>query len=317
MRVYADLQAVEPAPERGRMVAIGVFDGVHLGHQAIIKAAVAGARGSGAVATVVTFYPHPEAVLRPRSAPRALTSPARKAELLGGLGVEEMVVVGFDREFARLLPEAFCRAVLSDRLSARAVFVGENFRFGRDGSGSLADLKAYGRTHGFAVEAMPLVWEAGSPVSSTRIRESLRRGDVAEAARLLGRPHQIEGMVSAGAGRGRSLNAPTANLTVERETALPRLGVYVTSAAVDDGHGHAAVTSVGTNPTFEKSGRVRVETLLLGFEGDLYGRRLRVDFLYRIRGQRRFPDADTLREQIEADIEVARDVHRRLGTVAR
>ncbi len=317
MREYADLRAVEVASGKGRVVAIGVFDGVHIGHQRIIKAAVAAARASGSSAAVVTFHPHPEAVLRPRSAPRALVSTERKAELLEALGVDEVVVVKFDSEFSRLLPEAFCRAVLSDRLSARAVFVGENFRFGRDGLGTLTDLNAYGSTHSFLVEAMPLVWEGGGPVSSTRIRQSLREGDVAGAAKLLGRPHQIEGTVTAGARRGRSLNAPTANLTVERGIALPRVGVYVTRAVVADGSSHAAVTSVGTNPTFEKGRRVRVETLLLGFEGDLYGCRLRVDFLERIRGQKTFPDAETLRKQIEADIETARQIHRRLGSAVR
>jgi riboflavin kinase/FMN adenylyltransferase len=309
MRTYQGLGEVTDAPGEGRVIAVGVFDGVHLGHQRIVTAAVQEAAAGVGRSTVVTFSPHPDSVLHPRRAPRALTSAARKAELLEALGVEELVVATFDRDFAGLDPEAFCRLVLSDHLGARVVFVGENFRFGHFGLGTTKQLSEYGRTHGFDVRAVPLVDEAGEPISSTRIRELLRGGRVAEAARLLGRPHRVDGIVSPGRGRGRALDAPTANLPVVREMALPRAGIYVTRATIDGHEMHASVTSVGVNPTFESDRRLRIETLLLDYSGDLYGRHLAVDFLDRIRSQRTFPDAGSLARQIRSDVETALRMH--------
>jgi riboflavin kinase/FMN adenylyltransferase len=309
------LEEVESAPARGRVVAIGVFDGVHLGHQSIITAAEESARVSGARPTVVTFYPHPEAVLRPGSEPRSLTLPGRKAELLWQMGVEEVVTVDFDRQFAQLLPEAFCSVVLSARLGAKAVMVGENFRFGRHGAGTAADLAAFGQNHGFSVFPVALVKEAGEPISSTRIRSLLNAGKVALAAELLGRPHRLEGMVVKGAGRGRALHSPTANLEVSGELALPASGVYVTRATLEDGDPHEAVTSIGTNPTFEKGHEVHVETLLLDYEGDLYQRSLRVDFLERLREQRVFASGEALAEQIRKDTQEAHELHDRRNAV--
>jgi riboflavin kinase/FMN adenylyltransferase len=309
MRVYSSLEEVRKAPARGRAVAIGVFDGVHRGHQRILSRAVDEAASTGALSTAVTFYPHPEAVLRPRSAPRMLTSTEQKARLMGSLGLDELMVVGFDRDFARLSPDAFCGAVLSTRLGARTVFVGENFRFGQGGAGTAADLVEYGGTHGFEVCPVALVEADGETISSTRIRELLSNGRVDEAAILLGRPHRIEGAVSSGAGRGRDLEAPTANLLVERELALPRLGVYVTRSTIDGGEVYPSVTSVGTNPTFESDRKVRIETLLFDFSGDLYGRHLAVDFLARIRGQKTYESAASLAEQIKLDVQMARAVH--------
>ncbi len=309
MRTYRGLAEVTDAPAEGRAIAIGVFDGVHLGHQRIVARAVQEAASRGGRSTVVTFSPHPDAVLHPRRAPRALTSAVRKAQLLEALGVQELVVVTFDRDFAGLVPEAFCRLVLSDHLGASVVFVGQNFRFGHEGLGTTRELSEYGRAHGFEVRAVPLVDEAGDPISSTRIRELLRGGRVAEAARLLGRPHQVDGIVSPGRGRGRALDAPTANLPVVREMALPRAGIYVTRSTVDGQEVHSSVTSVGVNPTFESDRRLRMETLLLDYSGDLYGRHLAVDFLDRIRSQRTFPNAESLALQIRLDVETALRMH--------
>lgn len=310
MRLYSSLEEVADAPESGRVVAIGVFDGVHRGHQRILWQAIDEARDIGALAAAVTFYPHPEAVLCPRSAPRMLTSLERKAELLEALGLDEVIVVRFDREFARLSPESFCRAVLSDQLDARVVFVGDNFRFGYRGAGSAGDLAVYGATHGFRVRPVSLVEDSGEVISSTRIRELLKRGRVAEATRLLGRPHRLEGPVVGGAGRGgKMLEAPTANLTPSRDLALPALGVYVTRSVVNRQAVYRSVTSVGTNPTFETDRKVRIETLLLDYQGDLYGAHLAVDFLERIRGQKMFTDPAALAEQIKRDIEFARRVN--------
>lgn len=306
LNLYRTLSEVPEHSQGGRAVAIGVFDGVHRGHQRILARAVEWARSNGSLAAGVTFEPHPESVLRAKPAPRLLTSLKRKAELIEGLGMDELVVVKFDREFAQLSPASFCRLVLSDRLGARVVVVGENFRFGHLGAGTPADLKAYGKTHGFEVQTVALAEDEGEPISSTRIRNALGAGRVAEAGRLLGRPHRIEGLVVAGVGRGRFLNAPTANLAVEPETAVPRLGVYVTRSILAGGETHPSVTSVGTNPTFEVDKKLRIETLLLDYSGDIYGRRLALDFLERIRNQQTFADGESLARRIQMDVEIAR-----------
>lgn len=307
MRVYSSLEEIDEATGHGRVVAIGVFDGVHRGHQRILGEAVESARLTGARSAAVTFYPHPEAVLRPQSAPRMLTSLQRKAELLAALGVEELVVVKFDRAFARLSPEVFCRLVLSRRLGARQVLVGENFHFGHLGAGTPADLRDYGSTHDFEVRSVPLAEEGGETISSTRIRKLISAGRVADAARLLGRPHRIDGEVVSGAGRGRALEAPTANLAVDPGTAIPRLGIYVTRSFLQgEGAARLSVTSVGTNPTFETDKKIRIETLVLDHTGDFYGSRLAVEFLERIRSQRTFPDAGSLAARIKRDVEIAR-----------
>jgi riboflavin kinase/FMN adenylyltransferase len=305
--IYRDLADVPDAAPEGRVVAIGVFDGVHRGHQRILGEAVRVGRDRGAVVTAVTFHPHPEAILRPKPAPRLLTSLDRKAELIASLGIDELLVVKFDRDFAKLEPGDFCRRVLSDHLGARAVLVGENFRFGHLGAGTSADLRDYGRSHRFEVKSVPLAEEDGETISSTRIRALVGTGHVSEAAALLGRPHRIEGAVVRGAGRGRSLEAPTANLAVEAETAVPRLGVYVTRSLLDGGRVHPSITSVGTNPTFEVDHTIRIETLFLDEGEDVYGRTLALDFLERIRGQRTFKDAESLAAQIKKDVEIARE----------
>ena len=306
MRVYHSLAEVPDSVAAGRVVAIGVFDGVHRGHQEILRRAVEVARAAGASSAAVTFYPHPDAVLHRRSAPPMLTPLARKAELLDELGVQELVVVPFDKDFAQLTPGSFCSAVLSDHLGARAVFVGENFRFGHGGAGTPADLLLYGRAHGFDVVSVGLARDAGEVISSTRIREMLREGRVADAAGLLGRAHRIEGTVISGVGRGKGLEAPTANIAPTADMALPRLGIYVTRSTVDGMECYASVTSVGTNPTFESDGRIRIETLLLDFSGELYGANLAVDFLERIRDQQAFPDSQSLAARIKQDVAIAR-----------
>jgi riboflavin kinase/FMN adenylyltransferase len=304
--VFRELGEVPESAAHGRVVAIGVFDGVHRGHQRILGEAAKAGHESGASVMAVTFQPHPEAVLRPHPAPRLLTSLERKAELIEGLGVDELLVVQFDRMFARLTPGEFCRKVLSDHLGARIVLVGENFRFGHQGAGTPLDLREYGRSHHFEVRTVPLAEDDGLTISSTRIRALITSGHVAEAAALLGRPHRIEGVIVKGAGRGRTLEAPTANLAVGAETAIPKLGVYVTRSVVDGGRTHASVTSVGTNPTFEVDHKTRIETLFLDEGEDVYGRGMALDFLERIRGQETFRDPATLVAQIKKDSEIAR-----------
>lgn len=313
MRVYRSLDEVLEAPGRERVVAIGVFDGVHRGHRRILTRTVEMARQRGALSAAVTFYPDPEGVLHPRSAPRMLTSLERKAALVEALGLDELVVVEFDLKFARLSPEAFCRLVLSEQLAARVVLVGENFRFGHRGAGTAADLREFGAAHDFEVLPVTLAMEDGEAVSSTRIRRLISTGHVVEAARLLGRPHRLEGTVVRGVGRGRSLDAPTANLEVIAGMALPSMGVYVTRSFLDGSWAGPSVTSLGTNPTFETDDDLRIETLLLDQGGDLYGRRLEVDVLERIRGQCTFPDALSLAARIRRDVEFARGYFEAIG----
>lgn len=302
MRLYRAIEDIAPLGDTPRAVAIGTFDGVHLGHQSIIGRAVTAAREMGGVATVLTFEPHPSLVLSPDSAPLILTPLELKLHLLEQQGVQEVIAVPFDRSFSTLSPEAFCRLLLSERLGARQVTVGENFRFGRGGAGAPQDLLAFGKELGFAVTAVRLMKLEGGAVSSTRIRRLIRQGKVGEGARLLGRPHTLEGYVVAGAGRGRDLGSPTANLEVPAHVAVPKQGVYVTVTDVGRGTQEPGVTSVGTNPTFETDGVTRVETYLLRFSGDLYSKLVRVAFLARLRGQVTFPDAASLIEQIGRDV---------------
>ena len=231
------------------VVTIGVFDGVHRGHQATIGHAVKRASDLGVRSVVLTFDPHPAEVVRPGSHPAVLTEPARKAELIEALGVDVLWVLPFTPEFSRLPAEAFVHDVLVERLHAAAVVVGDNFRFGHRAAGDLDLLAQLGRRFGFGVETPPLVDEAGTVLSSTYIRSCIAAGDVAAAAVALGRPHRLEGVVVRGDARGRELGFPTANLLPGRYAAVPADGVYAAWCVVRDRRYQAAV-SIGTNPTF-------------------------------------------------------------------
>ncbi|MEV4478687.1 bifunctional riboflavin kinase/FAD synthetase [Micromonospora coxensis] len=289
------------------VVTIGVFDGVHKGHQATIGHAVARARELGVRSVVVTFDPHPAEVVRPGSHPAVLTEPARKAELIEALGVDALCVVPFTPEFSRLPAEAFVHDILVEHLHATLVVVGDNFRFGHRAAGDVALLERLGRAFGFAVEGAPLVAEAGTVFSSTYIRACVAAGDVAAAAAALGRPHRVEGVVVRGDQRGRELGYPTANLLTHRYTAVPADGVYA-ARLIRRGHPPlAAAVSVGTNPTF--SGRERrVEAYALDFSGDLYGERLALDFVAHLREQRKYDAIEPLLAQIAEDVERTRRV---------
>jgi len=305
-------RGVEAAPAGwGRsVVTIGVFDGVHRGHQQIIGHTVARARQLGIASVVVTFDPHPSEVVRPGSHPAILTESGRKAELIEALGVDVLCVIPFTLEFSHLSAETFAHDVLVEHLHASAVVVGQNFRFGHKAAGDVALLERLGRTFGFTVEGAPLVSSApgdrpeSAVVSSTYIRSCVDAGDVAEAARALGRPHRLEGVVVRGDLRGRELGFPTANLMTSPHTAVPADGVYAAWLA-RRGSAHTeplrAAVSIGTNPTF--SGRERrVEAYVLDFEGDLYGERLALDFVARLREMRRYDGIEPLVAQIEHDV---------------
>jgi riboflavin kinase/FMN adenylyltransferase len=293
------------APHLGpASVAVGNFDGVHRGHQALVAAAVARSRATGGAAVVLTFDPHPARVLRPQEAPAALTTLAQKEELVAALGIDRLVVVEFDTRLAALSPEAFAREVLQQALGARHVVVGESFRFGRAREGDPRRLEALGASLGFAVEVVPPLLEGGRAISSSRVREALESGDVGEARTLLGRDYFVDGEVVRGDGRGRTIGVPTANLAPE-EQILPANGVYAARCRTGAGAWHAAAVNVGERPTFG-GGRVRLEAHLLDFEGDLYGARLRMAFHERLRGEQRFDGKDALVAQIRRDIEAVR-----------
>jgi riboflavin kinase / FMN adenylyltransferase len=290
------------------VVTIGVFDGVHRGHQQIVGRAVERARDTGQPAVVLTFDPHPSEVVRPGSHPAVLTPVRRKAEILEQLGVDVLCVLPFTTEFSRLDPAEFVHLVLVEKLHAAAVVVGENFRFGHKAAGDLGTLRTLGRTFGFATEGVPLLRDDDVTLSSTFVRSSIDAGDVAEAARALGRPHRVDGIVVRGEGRGRQLGYPTANVRSERHVAVPADGIYA-GRAVLWGKRLPAAISVGTNPTFE--GRERtVEAFILDFDEDIYGVELGVEFVERIRGMERFDRVEDLVEQMGRDVERTREVLR-------
>jgi riboflavin kinase / FMN adenylyltransferase len=302
MRIVRGLPSVPPE-RRPSAVALGVFDGVHVGHRAILGAAVAHARATGASALVCTFEPHPLEVLQPDRAPQAITTLDERLELIADCGVDGTVVLTFTRELAAVEPEAFVKDVLVDRLAARQVVVGFNHRFGRGARGDAALLRDLGGRLGFSVDVIEPLSVDGVPVSSTAIRAALGRGELASAERMLGRPYTLPGKVVAGAGRGRTLGFPTANVAPDRPVLLAP-GVYACGTEVA-GQAHRAVVNVGVRPTFGEDA-LAVEAYLLDFAGDLYGQTIRLTFMSRIREERRFPNVDALRAQIADDVDTAR-----------
>jgi riboflavin kinase/FMN adenylyltransferase len=306
-------QGLEDVPDGwgSCVVTIGVFDGVHRGHQRIVgRAAEIGAQLSLPV-VVITFDPHPDEVVRPGSHPPFLGTSRRRAELLAGLGVDAVCMLPFTYEFSQLGPDEFVRAVLVDRLHAAAVVVGENFRFGHRAAGDVALLAELGEKYEFTVEGVALLADDGVIIASTRIRELLAAGDVAGAARDLGRPHRVEGVVVRGHQRGRGLGFPTANLETLPHTAIPADGVYAGWLASLDAGGSEverwpAAISVGTNPTFDGLERSVEAHALDRDDLDLYGAHVAVDFAARLRGMVRFGSADDLVVQMRLDVDAAR-----------
>lgn len=311
MRVHRGTGSL-PAEARGAAVAIGNFDGVHLGHRAVIERARAHARHLGVPLGVVTFEPHPREVLDPERAPARLTPFARKAELLRELGIERLYVLRFGPALMRLAAEAFVAEILVDRLGVRAVVTGEDFRFGYRRAGDVGLLSALARRFGFAWAAVPKFVVDGDICSSTRIRAALEAGEVAAAARLLGHAYEVRGGVVAGDGIGRELGYPTANLRPAGcRPLLPANGIYAVRAAVRRERGwrwHPAVASLGTRPTFGGVER-RLEVHLLDGRHELYGCRLRVAFLERLREERRFATVEELLAEMARDCARARDIH--------
>jgi riboflavin kinase/FMN adenylyltransferase len=295
------------------VVTIGVFDGVHRGHQRIVGQATEEASRLGLPVVVVTFDPHPDEVVRPGSHPPFLCTPRRRAELLAGLGVDAVWMLPFTAEFSRLSPDEFVRAVLVDRLHAARVVVGENFRFGHRAAGDVALLAELGEKYDFTAEGVPLLTVDGVLISSSEIRERLAAGDVAGAARDLGRPHRVEGVVVRGQQRGRTLGFPTANLETLPHTAIPADSIYAgwlaSLGAGGAGVGRwPAAVSVGTNPTFGDQERSVEAYALDRNDLDLYGVHVAVDFLARLRGMVRFDSAEELITQMHRDEADARRI---------
>jgi riboflavin kinase/FMN adenylyltransferase len=288
-----------------RSVALGTFDGVHLGHLRVIQTAIERAEELGVRSAVATFDPRPVSVIVPERAPDSLTSLPRRLELLRKAGVDDVLVINFTLELAARTPEQFADEVLVGQLGAAEVVVGQNFRFGHHRAGDVDVLRALGEERSFGVTVAPLFEFDGEPVSSSRIRELIRLKSVEDAARILGRPPELEGEVVRGDGRGRELGVPTANLGLTRGYVQPAEGVYAGDVVLSDGRTFRSAISVGTNPTFDGEREVRVEAHLLHFDEDLYGDHVRVEFRRFLRGQVRFDNLDDLIVQMRNDIAAA------------
>jgi riboflavin kinase / FMN adenylyltransferase len=292
------------------VVALGNFDGVHLGHQAVLERAAEEARKLGGSVVAATFWPHPRSVIGNGEPPGLLTSMEMRREALLRYGAEEVREVRFDRELSKKSPEEFVRDVLVGEMGAGAVVVGENFRFGHRAAGDFGYLRRLMREFGGEAYAVEVRGSRGE-ISSTRIRTLLTEGEVSDAARLLGRPYAVRGVVVVGDRRGRTIGFPTANVRPDEEVIVPARGVYACRVRVGDDT-YAACTNVGVAPTFER-GESRIEAYLLDFEGDLYGETVDVTFLERIRGERRFSGVDELKDQIGRDVEEARRIAQNLA----
>lgn len=287
------------------VVALGNFDGVHLGHQVVLRRAVEEGRRRSEPVVAATFHPHPRAVLRPGEEPPLLSTLEMRRELLLRYGADEVCVIRFDKELSRKSPEEFVRDVLVGEVGAGTVVVGENFRFGHRASGNLDDLRRLMRSYGGDAIGVPLRGEnGGEEINSTRIRVMISTGDVTDAGRLLGRPYAVRGRVVEGDRRGRTIGFPTANLLPDPAVVIPARGVYAGHACVGEKR-YAVCTNVGVAPTFER-GESKIEAHLLQFDADLYGRTIDVSFTARIREERRFSGVEELKAQIARDVEDAR-----------
>ena len=296
---------------RPTVLTLGVFDGLHLGHQLIMQTVVERARALGAMPTVITVEPHPREVLHPESAPPLLQTFDQKVEALGVLGIEQTIVIHFDQAFAQIRAQDFLREFVVDRLHAKEVYLGRGFAFGHDREGNIDLLRSVSQSLGFFADEVPEVRLRGRRVSSSRIRELLQQGRVNLARRMLGRPYGVEGRVVRGAERGVKLGFPTANLHPQNRV-IPRNGVYVTATLIER-QWRRSVTNVGTRPTFESSAATSVETFVMNYSGDLYGDVVRVRFLDRLRDERKFNSVDELKSQIEHDVARAQDYFEHAG----
>ena len=297
--------------QRPTVLTLGVFDGLHLGHQLIMRTVSERARAIGAVPTVITFDPHPRAVLHPESAPPLLQTLDQKVEGFGVLGIEQTIVIHFTTEFSLIRAEDFLRDVVNERLQAKEAYLGRGFAFGHNREGHIDLLRRVSDELGFFADEVSEVRLRGQRVSSSKIRALLAQGKVNLARRMLGRPYGVEGLVERGAERGHKLGFPTANLH-PRNRVIPRNGVYVTGTLVE-GQWRRSVTNVGVRPTFTSDAEPSVETFVMNWAGDLYGDVVRVRFLHRLRDERKFGSVAELSSQIEKDVSRTQSYFERCG----
>src|SRR6202158_2641073 len=309
MRLFHGTDNAEIA--RPTVLTLGVFDGLHLGHQLIMQTVVDARLATRDVPTVITFEPHPRAVLHPESAPPLLQTFDQKIEALGVLGIEQTIVIHFDKSFAQIRAQDFLRDAVVDRLHAKEVYLGRGFAFGHEREGNIDLLRSVSQSLGFFADEVPEVRLRGRRVSSSRIRELLQQGRVNLARRMLGRPYGVEGRVVRGAERGATLGFPTANLHPQNRV-IPRNGVYVTASLIE-GQWRRSVTNIGTRPTFESGADASVETFVMNWSGDLYGDVVRVRFLHWLRDERKFGSVEELKSQIEHDVARAEEYFSRAG----
>jgi riboflavin kinase / FMN adenylyltransferase len=284
---------------RGTVLTLGVFDGLHLGHQRIMQTVVESANATGAVPTVITFDPHPRAVLHPDNAPPLLQTLDQRLANFEVLGIKQTIVIRFDKEFADTDAETFLRDIVHERLQAREVFLGKGFFFGKNRGGNIELLREMSKKLGFFADEVSEVRLRGQRISSSKIRQLLAEGRVNLARRMLGRPYGVEGQIIHGLQRGRTIGFPTANLHPHNRV-IPKFGVYATATLID-GKWRRSITNVGVRPTFDDDQNPSIESYIFDFDGDLYGDVLRVRFLHRIRDERKFAGIDELRTQIEKD----------------
>src|SRR5688572_461340 len=296
---------------RPTVLTLGVFDGLHLGHQKIMQTVVERAKAVGAHATAITFDPHPRAVLHPESAPPLLQTLDQRLANFEVLGIEQAIVVPFDREFASNPAEDFLREIVHDRLQAKEVYLGKGFAFGKDRGGNIELLRKMSRELGFLADEVDEVRLRGMRISSSKIRKLLAAGAANLARRMLGRPYGVEGVIIRGNRRGHTIGFPTANLKPQNRV-IPKYGVYATATLID-GTWRKSITNIGVRPTFENTTEPSIETFVFDFDGDLYGDVLRVRFLHRIRDERKFNGVDELKAQIEKDSLRARNYFRHQG----
>ena len=296
---------------RPTVLTLGVFDGLHLGHQRIMQTVVERAKVAGSVATAITFDPHPRAVLYPESAPPLLQTLDQRLANFEALGIEQAIVIPFSLEFAAQPAEDFLNDIIRDRLHAKEVYLGKGFAFGRNRGGNIELLREKSEELGFIADEVDEVQIHGVRISSSKIREMLARGHVNLARRMLGRPYGVEGVIIRGNRRGHTIGFPTANLK-PRNRVIPRYGVYATATLID-GIWRKSITNIGVRPTFENTTEPSIESYIFDFDGDLYGDVLRVRFLHRIRDERKFGGIDELKAQIEKDTRRARNYFHHQG----
>ena len=315
MKVYDGIETL-PEPFRRSTVAIGVFDGVHRGHQAILRAAADDAKRSNRPALAFTFDRHPAELLAPERAPAYLTTPTQRNNYIAAMGIDALVVARFSRELSELGPDAFLRDILKAQLGAEAIVEGEDFGFGKARAGTVDWLRGVQSQYAFTLHAIPPVSWNGVPVRSTKIRELLKAGEPQAAEALLGHPYLLAGVVVGGQRLGRTLGYPTANLEPSIRQIVPADGIYAVRAFLDDGRTFGGACSLGERPTIEGAGR-SIETFLFDFSEDIYGRGMELQFVKRLRGEEKFDSLDALTAQMARDVEEAKEEIDRINGIFR